>query len=63
MNLCDRVYALETGAVIAEGTPEQIRSNSRVVASYLGSDETAIARSDGRVDPPPRGTEAPRRTQ
>jgi ABC-type branched-subunit amino acid transport system ATPase component/ABC-type branched-subunit amino acid transport system permease subunit len=63
MNLCDRVYALETGAVIAEGTPEQIRSNPRVIASYLGSDETAIARSDGRAGPPPAATEAPRRTQ
>jgi ABC-type branched-subunit amino acid transport system ATPase component/ABC-type branched-subunit amino acid transport system permease subunit len=63
MGLCDRVYALETGAVIAEGTPEQIRSNPRVVASYLGSEETAIARSDRRADPPAAGPEAPRRTQ
>jgi len=45
MGLCDRMYALETGAVIAEGTPEEMRHNDRVVASYLGTEETAITRS------------------
>ena len=45
MGLCDRVYALEAGTVIAEGTPEEIRNDSRVVASYLGTEEAAISRS------------------
>jgi ABC-type branched-subunit amino acid transport system ATPase component/ABC-type branched-subunit amino acid transport system permease subunit len=45
MGLCDRVYAMESGFVIAEGTPEEIRRDPRVVASYLGTDETAINRS------------------
>ena len=45
MGLCDRVYALELGQVIAEGTPEEIRNDARVVASYLGTDATAITRS------------------
>ena len=45
MGLCDRIYALEAGTVIAEGTPEEIRENQRVVASYLGTDQTAITRS------------------
>jgi ABC-type branched-subunit amino acid transport system ATPase component/ABC-type branched-subunit amino acid transport system permease subunit len=45
MGLCDRVYAMESGAVIAEGTPAQIRKDPRVVASYLGTDEAAINRS------------------
>jgi ABC-type branched-subunit amino acid transport system ATPase component/ABC-type branched-subunit amino acid transport system permease subunit len=45
MGLCDRVYALEAGAVIAEGSPEEIRNNPRVVASYLGTEDVAITRS------------------
>jgi ABC-type branched-subunit amino acid transport system ATPase component/ABC-type branched-subunit amino acid transport system permease subunit len=47
MGLCDRVYALETGHVITEGTPEEIRNDPRVIASYLGTEEAAIARSSG----------------
>jgi ABC-type branched-subunit amino acid transport system ATPase component len=45
MGLCDRVYALEAGSVIAEGTPEEIRDDPLVIGSYLGSDDTAIDRS------------------
>jgi branched-chain amino acid transport system ATP-binding protein len=35
--LADRVTVLETGRVIAEGTPAQVREDERVVAAYLGS--------------------------
>ena len=45
MRLADRVVAMETGRVIAEGTPAQIRRNPLVIASYLGDDPAAIARS------------------
>jgi ABC-type branched-subunit amino acid transport system ATPase component/ABC-type branched-subunit amino acid transport system permease subunit len=45
MEVCDRMYAMVAGGVIAEGTPEEIRRDPFVVASYLGADETAIARS------------------
>jgi len=50
MGLCDRVYAMEAGRVIAEGTPAEIRNNPDVVASYLGTRESAIRRS-GERDP------------
>jgi ABC-type branched-subunit amino acid transport system ATPase component len=46
MALSDRVYCLEAGRVIAEGTPTEVRHDPLVVASYLGTDERAINRSD-----------------
>jgi ABC-type branched-subunit amino acid transport system ATPase component/ABC-type branched-subunit amino acid transport system permease subunit len=51
MDISDRVYCLEAGRIIAEGTPQQVRHDPGVVASYLGTDERAIARS-GRAAPP-----------
>ena len=46
MGLSDRVYCLEAGKIIAEGVPEEVRKDPGVVASYLGTDERAISRSD-----------------
>jgi branched-chain amino acid transport system ATP-binding protein len=47
-SICDRMIALETGAVIAEGTPKQTLNHPRVVESYLGTNEAAIMRSGER---------------
>jgi ABC-type branched-subunit amino acid transport system ATPase component/ABC-type branched-subunit amino acid transport system permease subunit len=46
VSISDRLCCMEAGAVIAEGTPEHVRSHPRVIASYLGTDERAIERSD-----------------
>jgi ABC-type branched-subunit amino acid transport system ATPase component len=43
--ICDRMIALELGAVIAEGTPTEVLEHPAVVESYLGTDESAINRS------------------
>jgi ABC-type branched-subunit amino acid transport system ATPase component len=43
--LCHRLVALELGGVIAEGTPSEVLNHPAVIASYLGTDEKAIARS------------------
>jgi ABC-type branched-subunit amino acid transport system ATPase component/ABC-type branched-subunit amino acid transport system permease subunit len=48
MGLTSRIYCLDRGAVIAEGTPEQVRLDPLVVAAYLGTDDRAINRSDAR---------------
>jgi ABC-type branched-subunit amino acid transport system ATPase component len=45
MQVSDRVYCLEAGNVIAEGSPEQVRHDPVVVASYLGTDARSIQRS------------------
>lgn len=41
LSLCDRVYAMEFGQLIAEGRPTEVRTNPAVIRSYLGSDEDA----------------------
>jgi ABC-type branched-subunit amino acid transport system ATPase component len=46
MSISDRVYCLEAGAVIASGNPHDVRNDDRVVASYLGTDDRAIQRSN-----------------
>jgi ABC-type branched-subunit amino acid transport system ATPase component/branched-subunit amino acid ABC-type transport system permease component len=43
LSSCDRVVALNFGAVVAEGTPEEIRTNNTVIEAYLGSAEPDTA--------------------
>jgi len=44
-SICDRMYCLELGRVIAEGTPDEVLAHPRVIESYLGTNEAAIHRS------------------
>jgi branched-chain amino acid transport system ATP-binding protein len=51
-SIADRMVALELGAVIAEGSPQAVLDDPRVVASYLGMDTEAsvIQRSGASTD-------------
>jgi ABC-type branched-subunit amino acid transport system ATPase component/ABC-type branched-subunit amino acid transport system permease subunit len=46
MGLADRVAAMESGQLIALGTPQEVQTDPRVVTSYLGGDIRAIERSE-----------------
>lgn len=38
MGICERIKVMDFGETIAEGNPEEIRSNKKVIEAYLGSE-------------------------
>jgi branched-chain amino acid transport system ATP-binding protein len=60
-SISDQIIALDLGAVVVQGTPDEVMTNPHVVSSYLGGDLDIINRSGKDRQPKPLPTSPPKR--